>query len=336
MNKLIPLVLLVIVSSACKPSITPTPTLLLSTIMPSNEATFSISKSTPTVLPTATSISTLEPTVFSTSAVTEGWLVYQNNLLGYEFNYPPQAEISSFGPDSYSPEDIPPDIKFDYFALLQNIYPDSLCVGLEYQTGFLIIKAPNKEGGTFVTCGVTGVGDYDVVEANETVRIGGKSYPARGYKVFERDATATFRNEFFFVDLEDGTSINYGGYWKDRGATYEDYVSVKQTLLQILASYEKTSHEHSCGAGWSQLYPGIFAVVTGGPGDLANRVRSTPDTSSQVVAQLRPGQPVVILEGPACNEGLIFWKVQSDVIPGGQGWTAEGDGVAYYLAPYHP
>lgn len=261
--------------------------------------------------------------------------MYQNDLVGYEFSYPPQAKISSLGPDSYSPEDVPPDIKLDYFALLESIYPDDLCVGLEYEMGFIIIKAPLNKGGKFVTCGVTGIGDYDVVEATETVVINGQSYSAQGYKVYERDSAATFRDEFFFVDLEDGTTINYGGYWKDNGATYADYVPVKETLFQILASYQRAFPESSCVSSWSRLYPGIFTVVTGAPNDLPNRVRSAPDTSAQVITQLHPGQIALVLEGPTCADGLVFWKVRSDAIPDGLGWTAEGDGVEYYLVPYH-
>ena len=157
---------------------------------------------------------------------TEAWSVYQNDLLGYEFSFPPQATVSSFGPDSYSPDDVPPDIKLDYFALLESIYPDGLCVGIEYEMGFVIIKAPLHKGGKFVTCGVTGVGDYNIVDVSETVVIGGQSYSAQGYKVYSRDATATPRNEFFFVVLEDGTTINYGGKWANNGATYEGYVPV--------------------------------------------------------------------------------------------------------------
>jgi len=36
---------------------------------------------------------------------------------------------------------------------------------------------------------------------------------------------------------------------------------------------------------------------------------------------------------PSADE-LIFWKVESKSIPGGVGWTAEGDGKDYYLNPY--
>ncbi len=40
--------------------------------------------------------------------------------------------------------------------------------------------------------------------------------------------------------------------------------------------------------------------------------------------------------GPVCADGLVFWKVENPDIPGGVGWTAEGDGVEYYLEPHQP
>jgi hypothetical protein len=53
-------------------------------------------------------------------------------------------------------------------------------------------------------------------------------------------APATFRSEFFKVQLEDGTRIDYGGNWIDNGETDEDYLSVKKLLLKILASYRNS------------------------------------------------------------------------------------------------
>jgi len=261
----------------------------------------------------------------------EGWFVYQNDLLGYEFSYPPQARVASSGPDGYSPDDVPPGITLDYFALLESIYPDDLCVGVSYETGFVTIQAPLNRGGKFVTCGVTGVGDYDLIQKSETIIIAGQPYAATGYEVRERDAAATFRMEFLFTDLEDGTRIGYGG----SEATYESYLPVKQILQQILGSYRQVLLALSCASDWTQLYPGAFTVVAGGPGDPPNRVRSAPITGASIITQIDPGEIVLVLEGPTCANNLVFWKVRSDVIPGGLGWTAEGDGAEYYLVPYN-
>jgi hypothetical protein len=339
MNKLISIVVLVIGVSACqRPYPELTPVTLPTTVAPTTDvsATLPTPEFTPTIRPPTVTPSKEAPNTSPTPAPTKGWSVFQNDLLGYEFSYPPEAKVSSSGPDSYSPDDVPPGMNIDYFAVLESIYPDDLCVGLDYEVGFIVITAPPNRGGTFVTCGVTGVGDYDIVETTETVVIGDQSYSAQGYKVYDRDAAATFRNEFFFVTLEDGIRINYGGYWADNGSTFEDYVPVKEILLQVLASYQKTVPASSCPSNWSRLYPGIFAVVTGDPSDQPNRVRSGPSTSADVITQINPGQIVLALEGPTCSDGLVFWKVQSDAIPDGMGWTAEGDGDAYYLMPYKP
>ena len=91
-----------------------------------------------------------------------------------------------------------------------------------------------------------------------------------------------------------------------------------------------------CAEGWSQLRAGIEAVVTGGPNDPPNRVRAAPSTSAEIIAQIYPGHVVEVLEGPICTDALVFWKVESEVIPGGVGWTAEGDGKEYWLEPYQP
>ena len=45
---------------------------------------------------------------------------------------------------------------------------------------------------------------------------------------------------------------------------------------------------------------------------------------------------MTILEGPVCADGFVFWRVENDSIPGGSGWTAEGDGTEYWLVQYQP
>jgi hypothetical protein len=88
-----------------------------------------------------------------------------------------------------------------------------------------------------------------------------------------------------------------------------------------------------CAEEWSQLRPGIQAVVAGGPNDPPNRVRSASSANADVIAQIYPGHTVRVVEGPVCANGLVFWKVESEAIPGGMGWTAEGDGKEYWLEP---
>jgi hypothetical protein len=90
-----------------------------------------------------------------------------------------------------------------------------------------------------------------------------------------------------------------------------------------------------CTAGWSRLSWGGDAIVT--PGELPNRVRSAPNTNpDNIIATIYPGAIVHLIEGPWCNDGLVFWKVENESIPGGSGWTAEGNGQEYWLEPYKP
>ena len=89
----------------------------------------------------------------------------------------------------------------------------------------------------------------------------------------------------------------------------------------------------ACGAGWTRLHVGNYAVVS--PGN-PNRVRSEPRKGDNVISVLTPGAIVKLVEGPVCADGLVFWKVSNASIPGGSGWTAEGDGKEYWLEPYTP
>jgi hypothetical protein len=90
-----------------------------------------------------------------------------------------------------------------------------------------------------------------------------------------------------------------------------------------------------CTAGWSRLTAGRQARVSDETAD-PNRVRSGPSREAEVIALLDPGTAVKLLEGPVCADGLVFWKVQADPIPGGAGWIAEGDAHEYWLEPDEP
>jgi hypothetical protein len=90
-----------------------------------------------------------------------------------------------------------------------------------------------------------------------------------------------------------------------------------------------------CTSGWTRLKAGAESKVSE-DNPTPNRVRAGPSLGNNIIAQLPPGTIVEVLEGPVCAEGLVFWKVDSDLIAGGVGWTAEGDVREYYLQPYVP
>lgn len=174
-------------------------------------------------------------TAMSTSSLIEGWLTYRNETYKYEFSYPPETTLQITSVDGF-PGELPVGITFeDYLHQLQEKYGD-LCVIATYSQGFLLIQAPNA--WDYVLCGGFGVGADVVVEKSEVVSVNGKSYPARGWELYNQDGTEKFLySEFFFVDLEDGTHIAFGGPGSADYAKFDDYLAVKEILLRMLASY---------------------------------------------------------------------------------------------------
>jgi hypothetical protein len=173
-----------------------------------------ISISTPSAIsrmPTQTSEATLAAIEIAppipTSKSIQGWLNYRNTLLSYELSYPPKATLLTAGVTGFPAEELPPDMTPDeYLAKLRRIYSGDLCITIQYRFGFIAIEAPQDQGGKYTgPCGVTGVGDYDVIEKTEKVNVGGQSYSATGYEVHQSDTSATFRSEFFKLQLKDGT-----------------------------------------------------------------------------------------------------------------------------------
>jgi|GEM_PF-2692365 len=69
-------------------------------------------------------------------------------------------------------------------------------------------------------------------------------------------------------------------------------------------------------------------------GQLPNRLRAEPTANSEQIGEIQPGRTLdAILDGPACNEGYVWWQVNID---GTIGWTVENDinANAYYIEPF--
>ena len=150
----------------------------------------------------------------------------------------------------------------------------------------------------------------------------------------------------------DGEYVGYGfqsflideGYWRISPVNITKVsTGARQQVLEkgALPAWSPTRTSPivklpDCTSGWSRLTAGEPAKVMGGPSDPPNRVRSGPGTGEKIIFQIFPGAILDLLEGPVCANGLVFWKVANTAIPGGMGWTAEGDGSAYWLEPYQP
>jgi hypothetical protein len=84
----------------------------------------------------------------------------------------------------------------------------------------------------------------------------------------------------------------------------------------------------------TRLYLDGAAYVSMDP-PLANRVRDGAGKDHKVIGQIEPGDMMKILEGPACADGWVWWRVfapKTELT----GWTAEGDGNEYWLIPCPP
>lgn len=147
-------------------------------------------------------------------------------------------------------------------------------------------------------------------------------------------------------------SVNYGGYTSE--FMLSDIAGIQKQVLPSSALMKG-----DWASGCLKFRPGrtisAVAVPTATPDPLCttwtqlkvegfarmidvvpNRVRSVPQKGDNLIGKLNPGDVVKVLEGPVCADGLVFWRVESDSIPGGSGWTAEGDGQEYWLEPANP
>lgn len=97
-------------------------------------------------------------------------------------------------------------------------------------------------------------------------------------------------------------------------------------LLLLLFSTAAQAQDSTCPLT-PRLTLGQRGVVT--PGN-ANNVRDTPTTSGTRLFQLAAGTQFEVLEGPVCADGFHWWRVSAN---GQTGWTVEGSGTDYFLAP---
>jgi len=240
-------------------------------------------------------------------------------------------------------EVVPPGFTFDeYFDYVMAILPDSLCVSVGIPGAFITIAPPYPFVSYVIPCPGMGIGDqYRIDNATETWSMAGRNYTSsHGGKLYLK-STDAFYGEYYMFDLENGVRITYNG--TPRGEmSDESYRTQRSAAMEILATLywfrvpDMTRPGTTCAGKFTHLLAGIEAVVAGAPTDPPNRVRSGPSSASEVITQIYPQTLVKVVEGPVCADGLVFWKVANAMIPGGSGWTAEGDGTEYWLEPFKP
>jgi len=141
-------------------------------------------------------------------------------------------------------------------------------------------------------------------------------------------------SEQFYFELQPGQSQRQKTYLTHAWCARDE--TSNAALLGVVATQDEqvatVSGEMDCTSGWTRLQAGSSAKVSQDQ-PTPNRVREGPDTSAEIIYRIDSGAILRVVDGPICTNGLIFWKVESALIPGGVGWTAEGDGKEYYLEP---
>jgi hypothetical protein len=109
-------------------------------------------------------------------------------------------------------------------------------------------------------------------------------------------------------------------------ATPTQTASLTPIILPTLGPWEACQ-----GSYLTRLYVGDHAYVSYDP-PLSNRVRSAPGLSGRILGRIQPGEEVEILDGPACENNWVWWRIRSQKTSL-TGWTAEGDSEDYWLVP---
>ncbi len=82
------------------------------------------------------------------------------------------------------------------------------------------------------------------------------------------------------------------------------------------------------GAPPPRLQVGARAAVVQDFG--SNNLRAEPDSSAELLGVIPEGAVMDVIGGPVCAGGYGWWQVVYD---GQTGWTAEGEGIDYWLQP---
>lgn len=195
---------------------------------------------TPSIVETPTSTpQILSATETQEAEHPEGWNVFTNEVYGYKLLHPASASITLIGVKGIMTGEVPEGVSLEeYIAQLQELLTDKLCVSVEYQLGHILINAPPNSDFRYAACGLTGLGAGELIEKSEEIMIGGKTYVFDGFEFIGDEETPDVHFEFFRLEMQDGTMIEFGSS-TDSTSAYEEYLeTTKETLLQIIASLD--------------------------------------------------------------------------------------------------
>lgn len=115
--------------------------------------------------------------------------------------------------------------------------------------------------------------------------------------------------------------------------TRSRYAVLITLILLTLSLTPHPSHaqtDPACGTLAPRLVVGGRARVVTEAGQTL-RLRTAPNLASGTSARLAPGDTLIVLQEPVCADGLRWWQLRT--ASGLPGWTAEGRGAVYLLAP---
>jgi|GEM_PF-5596495 len=105
-------------------------------------------------------------------------------------------------------------------------------------------------------------------------------------------------------------------------------------IVVILALYAipNSVRAEACEDGPpTQLDIGMAGIVA--PEIDRLQLRALPAVGTGVEERLRAGLTFTVIDGPSCNGGYNWWRVELTDGSGRRGWLAEGDWEGYYVLP---
>ncbi|MFC1756317.1 hypothetical protein ACFLY1_00005, partial [Patescibacteria group bacterium] len=181
----------------------------------------------------------------------DGWLTYQNERYNYQFRYPPGSEIILAPQNAFSmtPEESAAGTTTEG---LYSEYGGEICLTLRYGPAYINISAPENQANHRVICGRSGVGcanltaemtSEDIItNQTEDIEIDGVDYVADGDEVNCPAGDLpepSPRSEFYRVDLENNTGIEYGSRpLEGTEYSFNDYLDMREDLLNVVSSIE--------------------------------------------------------------------------------------------------
>lgn len=165
-----------------------------------------------------------------------GWLIYKNEIYGYEFRYPKGAHVREAKKEEFrlSPEEANAGITIED---VYNKYTGKICISIIYDLGYIYISAPSNKGNKYVLCGRTGRA-YEGPSKTEEITIEGRKWIAKGFEEQGPGETLNYHNETLAITLNDGTRIEYGSR-PVKTATFADYLKMKGEIIKIIESFKR-------------------------------------------------------------------------------------------------